>query len=106
MSVYSAPGIVEFLPAMPASLERGSIEGVWLYTWAKLERMEWSKEGLRATLVSNKAQTLTLHCRRHIASFRVNGAKMAVDGHSIQYHFAEGEKIEVEITFQVHDGPR
>lgn len=99
MSIYSAPGTVEFLPAMPASLGKGSIEGVWLYTWAKLERMEWSEKGLRAILVSNKAQTLTLHCRRHIASFRVNGAEMAVDGHSVQYPFAKGEKIKVEATF-------
>ena len=106
MSVYSEPGTVEFLPAMPASLGQGSIEGVWLYTWAKLERFEWNENDLRATLVSNRAQTLTLRCRRQIASCRVNGVKTAVDGHTVQYPFKEGEKIEVEMTFQACGGQR
>lgn len=99
MSVYSAPGTVEFLPAMPDSLGKGIIEGVWLYTWAKLERMDWSEKGLRATLVSTKEQTLTLRCRRNIASFRINGADVSVEGDNMKYDFADGEKIEVEIAF-------
>ena len=37
MRVFSEPGTVEFLPAIPESLGKGSIEGVWLHTWAKLE---------------------------------------------------------------------
>jgi len=99
MCVYSAPGTVEFLPAMPASLGKGSIEGIWFYNCAKLEHMDWCENGINATLVSNKAQTLTLRCRRHIASFRVNGADMTVDGDHIKYDFAEGEKIGIEIIF-------
>ena len=101
MCVFSAPGTVEFLPAMPDYLGKGEIEGIWLYTWAKLERMEWSEKGLKATLKSNKAQTLTLRCRRNIASLRVNGAVKPVEGGNIKYDFAEGEKIEIEIDFHI-----
>lgn len=55
--------------------------------------------GLRATLVSNKEQTLTLRCRRNIKSFRINGVQMKVDEDHVQYTFSAGEKIEVEIEF-------
>ncbi len=99
MAVYSAPGVVEFLPAMPASLGHGGIDGIWLYTWAKLERMDWDEKGLTATLTSNQAQTLTLRCRKPMKAFRVNGKAMAVNGDHIEYAFKAGEKIEVEIEF-------
>jgi len=99
MCVYSAPGTIEFLPAMPPSLPAGRIEGIWLYTWAKLEHMDWNEKGIKATIVSDKAQKLTLRCRKEIKSFRVNGAALPVDGDHITYEFAEGEKIEVSIEF-------
>lgn len=99
MCIFSEPGTVELLPAMPEYLGEGGIEGIWLYTWAKLERMDWSEKGIKATIVSNMAQTLTLRCRRNMASFRINGANMPLDGDNIQYVIAEGEKIEVEIAF-------
>ena len=100
MCVFSEPGIVEFLPAMPDYLKNGAIEGLWLYTWAKLERMDWCEKDLKASLISGKTQTLTIRCRRNIASFRINGAEMPLDGDHIQYTFAEGEKINVEIVFK------
>jgi hypothetical protein len=99
MCVFSAPGTVEFLPAMPEYIDKGAIEGIWLYTWAKLERMEWCGSGVKAILVSNKAQTLTLCCRRKMSSIRVNGKEMQPDGDNVKYDFAEGESAEVEITF-------
>jgi hypothetical protein len=106
MCVCSAPGTVEFLPAMPASLGRGAIEGVWLYTWVKLERMDWGEDGLRATLVSGKAQILTLRCRRRFSALRVNGTAMPFSGDHIRYSFQEKETVEIEITFLkgAHDG--
>ena len=99
MCIFSEPGTVEFLPAMPEYLGEGSIEGIWLYTWAKLEQMDWSKKGIRATLVSNKAQMLTLRCRRNVASFCVNGVDIPLEGDHIQHSFNKGEKVEVEIVF-------
>jgi len=100
MCVFSEPGTVEFLPALPDSLGKGSIEGIWLYTWAKLERMDWNDKGLKAILVSNEAQKLTLRCRRKIKSFRINGVEMEVNGDHTEYDFKAGEKVEVEIDFE------
>lgn len=100
MCVFSEPGTVEFLPCIPDSLGKGSIEGIWLYTWAKLERMDWNEKGLKAILVSNEAQKLTLRCRRKIKSFRINGVEMEVNGDHTEYDFKAGEKVDVEIDFE------
>ena len=100
MCVFSEPGTVEFLPALPSSLGKGTIEGIWLYTWAKLEYMTWSEKGLRAVLVSNKDQTLTLRCRRNIESFHINQVPTDVDGDKVKYAFRAGEKVAIEINFR------
>lgn len=100
MCIFSEPGTVEFLTALPESLGKGRIEGVWLYTWAKLERMDWDENGLKAVLLSNKTQALALRCRRNMKSFRINGIPMDMDGGRIRYDFKAEEKIVVEIDFE------
>lgn len=99
MSVFSMPGIVEFLPTMPDYLMQGSIDGVWLYTMAKLEHMEWNEHGAKAVLTSGKAQTLTLRCRRKGARILVGGTELPMDGDAATYAFREGETVQVEILF-------
>ena len=44
MLVYSDEGFIKLLPAVPEDLNKGSVEGVWLYTFAKIEKMEWDME--------------------------------------------------------------
>ncbi len=99
MCVFSAPGTVELLPALPEYINKGAIDGIWLYTWAKLEHMEWCDSGIKATIISNKAQTLTIRCRRKMSSIRINGKEIKPDGDHVNYDFAEGERIEVDITY-------
>ena len=99
MSVFSMPGIVEFLPTMPDYLMQGSIDGVWLYTMAKLEHMEWNEHDAKAVLTSGKAQTLTLRCRRKGARILVGGTELPMDGDAATYAFREGETVQVEILF-------
>lgn len=99
MCVFSEPGTVEFLPAMPDHLEQGAIEGVWLYTWAKLESMQWDKNSIKAKLVSNIAQTLTLRCRKEMKSLSINGVDQKIKGDHIQYSFKEKEGVTIDIVF-------
>ena len=99
MCIFSEPGTVEFLPAMPDHLDQGSIVGVWLYTWAKLEKMSWRKNHIEATITSNADQTLTLRCRKQIKSFTVNGVEMAIDQDHIVYNFKKDETVEIIIAF-------
>ena len=99
MSVVSMPGIVEFLPSMPDDLMHGAIDGVWLYTVAKLEHMEWNEHGAKAGLTAGKTQTLTLRCRRKGARILVDGKELPMDGDAATYAFREGETVQVEILF-------
>ena len=99
MSVFSMPGEVEFLPAMPDCLMTGAIDGVWLYTWAKLEHMEWNARGARAVLTSGREQTLTLRCRREGARILLNGRELTMNGCAASCRLGEGETAKIEIRF-------
>ncbi len=99
MCVFSMPGVAEFLPAMPESMQEGAIDGVWLYTFAKLNHMDWDEKGVRASLTSNEAQTLTLRCRRPGYRILVNGKELPREGDHTAYAFAKGETAKIEVIF-------
>ena len=99
MCIFSAPGVLEFLPAMPDNLRKGSIDGVWLYTFAKLEHMEWDEKGLKACVISREKQEITLRCRRPGCVIRVNGKVLPMEGDHGVYAFEKDGTAEIEITF-------
>lgn len=41
MLVYSRPGAIELLPALPASLEKGAIQGMLARTFVKVDELAW-----------------------------------------------------------------
>ncbi|MBO4676001.1 MAG: glycoside hydrolase N-terminal domain-containing protein [Oscillospiraceae bacterium] len=96
MCVFSAPGTVEFFPLLPAELDRGSLEGVWLYTWTKLERLSWDEKGMEALLRPLRDQTLTLRLRRPARSLRVNGREPAPEGDKVTLSVKAGETLTLE----------
>ena len=99
MCVFSAPGVIEFLPAMPDNLMQGSIDGVWLYTFAKLNHMEWTPAGLKASVTSRQDQALTLRCRKPGCAIRVNGRPLAMEGDHAVFSFKADEPTDIEISF-------
>lgn len=99
MCVFSMPGIIEFLPALPAVYPHGELDGIWLYTWAKMETLVWDENGMRAEVISDRDQELTLRIRRDVTAFKVNGKAYAMDGDHITYAAKAGEKLEIEIAF-------
>ena len=99
MCVFSAPGVVEFLPAMPDNMAAGAIDGVWLYTFAKLNHMEWDEKGLCAVIASRENQTLTLRCRKPGCRILVNGAALEMTGDHGTYTFTKEETAEIRILF-------
>jgi alpha-L-fucosidase 2 len=70
MLVYSRPGVIELLPALPDSLSKGSIKGVMCRTQAKVESLAWDLKGraMDLTLRSSKPQDLDLIFRYGIES--------------------------------------
>ncbi len=68
MLVYSRPGVIGLLPAMPDSLTKGSIKGILARTQATVDQLTWNLETGRIdlTLTSRIDQTLQLFVRRGI----------------------------------------
>ena len=100
MAVFSMPGEVEFMPAMPENLEEdGQLNGIWLYTWAKLESMKWDTKGVKAVLTSKEKQGLKLRCRKNVKSFMINGVAKEIENGVVKYAFEAGETIEIAIEY-------
>ena len=97
MCVYSEPGFVEFLPSLPDLYREGKIEGVWLYTFAKLEKLEWNSEALTAVIRSNKEQTIKFMLRNRISKFFINDTTAEDGAESKDYTFRAGEKVTIRI---------
>lgn len=68
MLVYSRPGVIELLPALPSALSKGSINGMLARTFAKIDKMAWDMEArtVDLTLTSFRKQTVTLMARQGI----------------------------------------
>lgn len=65
MLAYSRPGVIEVLPALPPSLNRGSIDGMLLRTFAKLDKLAWDMDDrtVDLTVTSVREQDVTLIAR-------------------------------------------
>ncbi|MCX6335449.1 MAG: glycoside hydrolase N-terminal domain-containing protein [Bacteroidia bacterium] len=65
MVVYSRPGILEVLPALPPSLKKGSINGMLTRTFARINELTWDmlEKTVDITIKSLKNQDITLITR-------------------------------------------
>jgi alpha-L-fucosidase 2 len=70
MLIYSRPGVVELLPAIPPSLRKGVARGILCRTQARIDKFVWDLDAkkLELTISSPVDQTLSLVVRRGIAS--------------------------------------
>jgi alpha-L-fucosidase 2 len=68
MLLYSRPGVIEVLPALPDSLTRGSIRGLLARTFARIDRLSWDMEArtVDLTVTSLRKQDVTLMARHGI----------------------------------------
>ncbi|MGI6255764.1 MAG: glycosyl hydrolase family 95 catalytic domain-containing protein [Acutalibacter sp.] len=99
MCVFSQPGEVEFLPAMPSSLSHGALQGVWLYTWVKLNTLVWEESGFTAELVSQRDQELTLRFRGSCRRFQVNGETVSLKDGALQRSVKAGETLKIRCDY-------
>ncbi len=68
MLLYSRPGVIEILPAVPDSLTKGSIRGMLARTFAKVDTLAWDMPSRTAdlTITSLKDQDIMLIVRHGI----------------------------------------
>ena len=80
MLVFSCPGFVELLPALPSKLSKGSAGGILCRGGIKVERIEWDMKAktLNATLKSVRAQTIELKVHKETKSLEILQGRTAV----------------------------
>lgn len=101
MLVYSDEGLVKLLPAVPADLKKGSLQGVWLYTFAKIDKMDWDLDAGKAhvELASLRDQQIRVSFPAGYRKAFVNGALCFENGSGFDLNLAQGSvtKLEFEV---------
>jgi alpha-L-fucosidase 2 len=104
MLVYSRPGLVELLPAIPPTLEKGIARGILCRTQAKIDSVEWDLPARRLDLVISSLvdQTVSLIVRRGITAVsadRPDGLSDFRPGtDSVVLHLKAGTALTVHMT--------
>jgi hypothetical protein len=103
MLAYSRPGVIEVLPALPPSLVSGSINGMLLRTFAKLDKLAWNMETntVDLTVTSLREQDVTLIARYGIEEISASSDVIIVKPQSGQatcnLHLPEGKPVELHL---------
>lgn len=102
-AVFSRPGFIELLPAMPSALDAGEIKGMLARTQCRIDSVKWDLDAktLSCTLTSNIDQTLTLMHRGGIGSFETKAQTAASKhgDHAREITLKAGESTTVELTW-------
>jgi alpha-L-fucosidase 2 len=88
--VDSRPGVVELLPALPRSWERGRISGVRGRNGVTVAELAWDLERstVRALLRSHADVTVSVRCARALGPFRRGKPVLVAAGEPVRVEFA------------------
>jgi hypothetical protein len=104
MLAYSRPGVIEVLPALPPSLVKGTINGMLLRTFARLDKLAWDMDArtVDVTITSLKKQDITLVARHGIEKISAPAGVLAAKPKSgeadCELHLPEGQPVEIHLT--------
>lgn len=101
MLVYSDEGFIKLLPAVPKDLNKGSVMGVWLYTFAKIERMEWDIEAGKAEveIVSFVEQNVNVSFPSGYQKLWYDNEMMDQNGREFILDLKENSTIQLKFEF-------
>jgi alpha-L-fucosidase 2 len=103
MLAYSRPGVVEVLPALPPTLVKGSMNGMPLRTFARLDKLAWdmNTRSVDLTITSLRKQDISLVARHGIQSVSASAGALAAKPPSNQsiceLHLPEGKPIDIHL---------
>lgn len=103
MLAYSRPGVLEVLPALPPSMEKGSIKGMLARTFARIDELTWDMQAssVKLALTSFRTQSITLIARygieRIAAPTGVVAEKFERGMTSCGVHLPEGRRVEIRL---------
>jgi hypothetical protein len=109
MLAYSRPGVLEVLPALPASLVKGSINGMLLRTFARLDKLSWDMDLRTAdlTITSVRKQDLTLIARQGIEDISAPPGVLATalrrDKAACDLHLPAGKPVKLHLKLGQRD---
>lgn len=99
--VYTRPGIVELLPALPDQLAKGSITGVRGRNRVRIDNLTWDLAARTATvtLTSAVTQAITLISRRGMATVTTSApvASSPLGGHARVISLTAGQQVQIAV---------
>ena len=109
MLLYSRPGVIEVLPALPPTLVKGSINGMLARTFARIDKLEWDMEArtVELTVTSFRKQDVTLIARHGIekitATAGVLAAPLQAGKANIDVHLPENKPVTFHLKLGHHN---
>ena len=103
MLAYSCPGVIEVLPALPPTLNKGSINGMLLRTFARLDKLAWDMDTrtVNLTVTSVGKQDVTLIARYGIKEISATSgalvSKPKLGEATCDLHLPEGKPVEINL---------
>lgn len=116
MLLYSRPGVIEVLPALPPTLVKGTISGMLARTFARVDRLAWDmdKKSVALTVTSFRKQRVTLIARHGIEKISSDALAAGPSpgattceillpvGKPVEIHLTLGSRQPVDWVTQVH----
>jgi len=108
MILYSRPGVIELLPALPATLTTGNVKGLLARTFAKVDDLTWNMNtrSVDVTITSRQKQDITLIVRHGIKSITAPAGVMAQkpkpDATTCVLHLPGGMPVTLHLTIGSH----
>jgi alpha-L-fucosidase 2 len=108
MLLYSRPGVIEVLPALPPGLTSGSINGMLARTFAQINRLAWNMEtrSVDLTVTSFRKQDVTLIARYGIENISalagVRSAPYETGKANLDLHLPERKLVTLHLKLGTH----
>ncbi len=108
MLLYSRPGVIEVLPALPQMLAKGSINGMLARTFARIDKLAWDMQARTAdlTVTSFRKQDITLISRYGIEGINapagVLAAQLKRGTANCDLHLPEGKPVTIHLKLGSH----
>lgn len=108
MLVYSRPGVIEVFPALPSTLKKGTLKGLLVRTFARINRMTWDLEARTAdiTITSLRKQDITLMARYGIEDITAPSGvlgEFSKGKANCKLHLPENKAIEIHLKLGHHN---
>ncbi len=108
MLVYSRPGIIEVLPALPSALKKGTLKGLLARSFARINKLSWDMDARTAdiTITSSRKQDITLVARYGIENISAPSGvlgEFSKGKANCELHLPENKAVEIHLKLGNHN---